>query len=329
MKNILVTGGAGYIGSHFINAVLKRESDISIFVVDNFSQGENNKIKDGKVFYYNADLKDKIEIERIFSENKIDIVVHFAALASVPDSVMKPHDYYQNNIIGGLNLLDAMLKNKVDKIIFSSSASVYGEPISEIITEDHPKNPTNPYGYTKLIFENILKDYKKAYGLNSISFRYFCASGCDESGKIGEYHDPETHIIPSILNTFLGKRSEFHVYGNDFPTSDGSGVRDYIHVNDLADAHVLALSKLLSGENACAFYNLGINKGFSVFELIQAAEMIIGKKLNFKIKERRPGDPSRLIADSSKAQGELNWMPKYLSIEEIIKTAYNFFKSKI
>ncbi|MEI6288241.1 MAG: UDP-glucose 4-epimerase GalE [bacterium] len=321
--NILVTGGAGYIGSHFVNK-LKNKDGVNIFVIDNFSQGRNNIISSDNIRYYELDLINKESLSGIFKENNIDIVAHFAALASVPDSVSRPAEYYANNLIGGLNLLNAMIENNVDKIIFSSSASVYGEPTMEEIKEDHPKNPTNPYGYTKLVFENMLKDYQRAYGIKSISFRYFCAAGCDESGVIGEFHNPETHVIPSIINTILGKRKDFCVYGNDYPTKDGSGIRDYIHVNDIADAHILAMDKLFAGTDLCQFYNLGIGKGFSVLDLIGAAQVLSGKKLNYLIKPRRPGDPSKLIADAFSAQQELNWKPKYTTIESIMATAYNF-----
>lgn len=325
IKNILVTGGAGYIGTHFVNK-LNQSKKFNIYIIDNFQQGKNNIIKDKNINYFNIDLKDKNKLNKFFNNKKIDLVVHFAALASVPDSVKNPADYYENNVIGGLNLLQAMKKNKVNKIIFSSSAAVYGEPKTSIIKENHPKLPTNPYGYTKLIFENFLSDYYKAYDLNSISFRYFCAAGADKSKTIGEYHKPETHIIPVLIETALGLRKKFFVYGNNYPTKDGTGVRDYIHVNDLAEAHILAIKKLNS-KKICEFYNLGINKGYSVMELIKTTEKITGKKINYEIVDRRPGDPSQLIADSSLAYKKLGWRPKYKNIESIIKTAY-YFKLK-
>ncbi len=324
-KTILVTGGAGYIGSHFVNR-LKNEPDVNIVIVDNFSQGKNNIIKAGNIYYKKADICDRKALQKIFKSYPIDIVVHYAALASVPDSVARPEAYYKNNILGGLNLLAAMAENGVKKIIFSSSASVYGEPQTDIISEGHGTNPINPYGYTKLVFENILKDYHRAYGLESISFRYFCAAGCDESLAIGEFHKPETHIIPCLIETVLGKREKFFVYGNDFKTPDGTGVRDYIHVNDLAGAHLLAVKKLLGSEKICSVYNLGINKGFSVLELIKATEKISGKKVNFAYADRRPGDPSILVADATKAGQELGWKPRYLTIEGIIESAYTFYR---
>jgi UDP-glucose 4-epimerase len=326
--NILVTGGAGYIGSHFINKLLANEPSVEMSVIDNFGQGRKNVIKDPRVVYYDVDLCDKSGVEKVFRVRSIDLVVHFAALASVPDSMARPREYYFNNLVGGLNLLDAMVAKGVKKMVFSSSASVYGEPVSEVIKEDHPKNPTNPYGQTKFIFEHMLQDYHRAYGINSVSFRYFCASGCDESGSVGEWHSPETHVIPSIIETLLGKREVFYVYGRDYPTPDGSGIRDYIHVNDLASAHLLAMKKLFDVHDLCEAYNLGINKGFSVLELIAAAEKIAGKKLNYQAKERRPGDPSRLIADADKARRELGWKPSYTSIESVIETAYRYFQKR-
>jgi UDP-glucose 4-epimerase len=329
-STILVTGGAGYIGSHFVNFLIQH-TDAKIVVVDSLRETKNfhNKISNQKVVYYETDIADAQSLDKIFTDHSVNAVVHYAALANVPDSVSHPEEYYRNNVVGGLVLLNTMLKHGVKNIIFSSSASVYGEPISEIISEDHPKIPTNPYGYTKLVFEHILQDYNKAYGLNSISFRYFCASGSDESMAVGEYHMPETHVIPCIFETILGKREKFYVYGNDYPTPDGTGVRDYIHVNDLASAHLKGLIKLLQENNVCSQYNLGINKGFSVMELIKNAERLSGKKVNYEIMPRRAGDPSRLIADSSKVQMELNWQPQYLLIEQIMQTAFDFYKKNI
>jgi UDP-glucose 4-epimerase len=327
MKNtLLITGGAGYIGSHFVK---KAKNNYDIIVVDNFRESRNNIINDKNITYIDLDICQKDKLLAVFKNNRIDIVVHFAALASVPDSLAKPKEYYETNLIGGLHLLNSMVETGVNKIIFSSSASVYGEPTTEIIKEDHPKDPTNPYGYSKLVYEKILKDYNAAYGINSISFRYFCAAGCDESLQIGEYHTPETHVIPGIIETILGKRNEFYIHGNDYPTPDGTGIRDYIHVNDLAEAHLAGMEKLLAEKDICKSFNLGINKGFSVLELIKTSEKITGKKLNYVIKNRRPGDPPRLIADANGAQQYLNWQPRYLNIEEIITTAYNFFKSKL
>ncbi len=329
MKTIIVTGGAGYIGSHFINKTLKDQGgEYKIIVVDNFSQGRKNIITNDLVEYHEVDVTDYHKLEDVFQKNTVEAVVHFAALGNVPYSVSNPEVYYTNNIIGGLNVLRCMREHGVDKIIFSSSAAVYGEPVTEVITEEHPKNPKNPYGYTKLVFENILQHYHRAYGIKSISFRYFCAAGSDQALTIGEHHTPEDHVIPSIILTLLGKRESFSVCGNDYPTPDGTGIRDYIHVNDIASAHLLALKKLSEGANFAEVYNLGINKGFSVMELVTMAEKVSGQKLQYAFKDRRPGDPARLIADASKAMKDLGWQPEILSTEEIIGTAYNFFKSQ-
>lgn len=325
MKTILVTGGAGYIGSHFVN---KSKSRYKIIVVDNFRESKKNIIKHKNIVYLKIDIRDEETLLKVFKKYKPNAVVHYAALASVPGSLLAPEEYYETNIKGGLNLLSAMRATGVKTIVFSSSASVYGEPESDVIGEEHSKNPTNPYGRTKLMFEEILKDYYHAYGINSISFRYFCASGCDESGKIGEYHTPESHVIPGIIETLLGKREKFYVTGNDFNTKDGTGIRDYIHVNDLAEAHLLAVKMLLSGVSVCERFNLGINKGFSVLELITSAEKIAKTKLNYELRERRPGDPSKLIADARAAQEFFGWQPRYTDISEIIKTAYDFSKTK-
>lgn len=327
MKKVLVTGGAGYIGAHVVNK-LKDFSNIEIHVVDILKESKNNIITSKGIYYYQVDIRNKEELSDLLLKIKPDVVMHFAAIASVPDSMVRPFEYYETNVIGGINLLEAMRNIGLSKIVFSSSASTYGEPKSESIKEDHPQSPTNTYGYTKLVFENILKDYNRAYGFSSISFRYFCAAGCDTTAGLGEYHSPETHVIPSMVETALGKREKFFVYGKDFNTTDGTGVRDYIHVNDLADAHILAMSKLFTEGNVCKQYNLGINKGFSVMELIKSLEKMLGCDLNFEIKDRRPGDPSKLIADSTLAQKELGWKPKFLDIADIVKDTYISFKNR-
>ncbi len=326
MKHILITGGAGYIGAHVVK-LLSANSEHMIHVVDIFSQSRKNILRVDNVIYYETDIKNSDELTALFLKVKPAVVFHFAALASVPDSVANPSDYYANNIIGSFNVLEAMRASGCTKIISSSSAAVYGEPMVEIITEDHSKVPTSPYGQTKLMVELMLQDYYRAYQISSISFRYFCASGVDPSLTLGEYHTPETHVIPSLIETVLGKRACFYIFGDDFPTHDGTGVRDYIHVSDLAEAHVLALHKLEQGE-ICTAYNLGINKGFSVKELMMAVEKVAGKAVPHEIKSRRPGDPARLIANAELAMKELDWTPKYLDIEDIIKTAYDSINSR-
>ena len=325
-NKILVTGGAGYIGSHVVNELLKNGFEVD--VVDIFLESKENIIKNKLVKYHNIDIRNKNKLNIFFKKSKPDIVMHFAALSKVPESTKKVYEYYETNIIGGINILECMRENKVNKIVFSSSASVYGEPKKKTIDESHPKNPTSPYGNTKLIFEMILGDYYEAYGISSISLRYFCAAGADFLSGLGEYHNPETHVIPSIIETILGRRKEFFVYGDNYKTKDGTGVRDYIHVLDLSNAHICAMKKIFEKENIYENYNLGINKGFSVMELIKTTEKISGKKLDFKIKERRPGDPSKLIAISKKAQKNLNWKPKFTKIEDIVLSTFNSLKNK-
>lgn len=320
MRNIIVTGGAGFIGAHLVK-LLATQDDVMIHVIDNFSQSRNNILTRPNVQYHELDICNDVEMTKIFSNTKPDTVFHFAAIANVPDSVTDPAKYYRTNVVGSYNILEAMRHSGCTKIIFSSSASVYGEPESEVILEDHPKKPTNPYGRTKLMMEEMLKEYFTAYQISSISFRYFCAAGADPEGELGEYHRPETHVIPSILETILGRREMFSIFGTDYPTPDGTGIRDYIHVVDLAEAHICALHKL-DTDMLCTQYNLGINTGFSVRELIDTAERITGAKLTYTEKDRRPGDPSRLIADATRAMKELSWQPQYTNIEDIIRTAY-------
>lgn len=316
--NIAVTGGAGYIGSHTVKELVRQGHRPIIF--DNLENGHEEVI--GSHTFYNGDLRNKEDLERMFASEQIDAVVHFAAYASVPDSVDSPDKYYENNIVGSLNLINCMKDHGVKKIIFSSSAATYGEPQTSIITEDHPKNPTNPYGHTKLLFEQILHWYNIAYGISSISFRYFCAAGSSRDGDIGEIHLPETHVIPCAIEAALGAREKFFIYGDDFDTPDGTGVRDFIHVEDLANAHVLGLARL--DENICEQFNLGIGKGFSVREIIEAVKKVSGKEFPVEVKPRRKGDPSVLIADGTKARKFLGWEPMYDDIESIVTTAYNF-----
>jgi UDP-glucose 4-epimerase len=324
---IAITGGAGYIGSHVVK-MLRDETDHDIHVVDNFSQTRENILIHPRITYHEVDIRNKSELQKIFQSQSFDTVMHFAALASVPNSVKNPADYYENNVVGTFNLLECMRETGVTRIIFSSSAAVYGEPLTEEIDESHPTNPKNPYGMTKLMGEHMLKDYFQAYGISSISFRYFCAAGADEDQEVGEYHTPETHVIPVLIQTTLGQRNFFSVYGTDYPTPDGSGVRDYIHVNDLARAHILALNLMIRQEDICERFNLGINKGFSVLELIQTFEEISGRKITYRVAERRLGDPARLIARADKAMNALSWKPAYTELPEIITSAYEAFKKR-
>ena len=324
--NLLVTGGAGYIGSHFIN--LLKDTQHQVWIVDNLRESDKNIISASNLHYEQIDLLDAELLDQVFA-NKIDAVIHFAAMASVPDSVREPLNYYNNNVIGALNLLSAMQRHNVTKIIASSSAAVYGEPQTEEIQEDHVKKPTKPYGSTKLMIEQIFQDCHQAYGLSSISFRYFCAAGVDNEAGLGEYHTPETHVIPSIVETILGHRANFTIHGNDYDTPDGTPIRDFIHVNDVARAHLQALTILNEqSEPCCEFYNIGSNIGFSVLELIAHAEKLSGKKLNYQIGPRRAGDPSRLISDNSLAKTKLGWEPTESDITTLVASAYKFFQTK-
>lgn len=316
---ILVTGGAGYIGSHTIKLLLENGYEVVTF--DSMELGHPEAVVGGEVLQ--GDLMDIESLDEAFDKYPIDAVVHFAAYAAVGDSVINPQKYFRNNINGGLNLLQAMLDHGVKRIIFSSSAATYGEPNHIPIEETHPQDPTNPYGESKLMYEKILKWYDVAYGIKSVWLRYFNASGADPSGKIGEDHRPEEHLIPLILQVPLGQRESVKVFGTDWDTPDGTCIRDYIHVNDLAEAHILALKALERGAETTA-YNLGNGDGYSVKQVIEAAEKVVGRKIAWEPAPRRPGDPARLVASSDKLRRELNWQPKFPQLEEIIETAWNW-----
>ena len=314
---ILVTGGAGYIGSH-INKLLAHEGYETV-VFDNLIYGHREAVKWGTLI--EGDLKNIGEIEAVFERYAIEAVFHFAAYAYVGESVAEPEKYYYNNIGCTLNLLKVMRRHGCDKIIFSSSCATYGEPEQMPITEDMPQNPINPYGFTKYAVERIFKDYEKAYGLKYVVLRYFNAAGADPEGEIGEAHDPETHIIPLILDAASGKRPNVKVFGTDYPTRDGSCIRDYIHVSDLATAHLLAL-RHLEAEKASQFLNLGNAKGTSVLELIESAKRVTGRDIPVELTERRPGDPAILVGSSEKAKRVLGWEPMYGDIDTIVKHAW-------
>jgi len=321
--NILVTGGAGYIGSHTTRTLIKQGFDT--IILDNFSSGKRNLIPKGTSQVIEKDLAEKESINKIFKENDIKAVLHFASLIQVGESYNDPHKYYSSNLTNSLNLLEAMLKKKVKYFIFSSSAAVYGIPNHTPITESHKLNPINPYGKTKYMIEEILKDYQKAYGLKFISLRYFNAAGADPDGELGEMHDPETHLIPNILLSILHRKRNLEIFGTDYPTKDGTAIRDYIHVTDLAEAHVLSLNYLLD-KNKSEFINLGTNKGYSIREIVKKTEHITGKKVSFKEKPRRKGDVPVLVASNEKAQKLLGWKPKYSDIDTIIQTAWAWHK---
>jgi UDP-glucose 4-epimerase len=321
MKKVLVTGGAGYIGSHTTKELLKQGFEVVVF--DNLSSGNKEFVLGGGLIV--GDLMDKAAIRNVFKSGDIAAVLHFASLIQVGESYLDPRKYYGQNLVSSLNLLDAMLEAGVKNFIFSSSAAVYGVPRQIPIPEDHPLLPINPYGQTKFFVEKILQDYDRAYGLKFISLRYFNAAGADPGGDLGEMHDPETHLIPNILSVILGKKEYLEIYGTDFPTPDGTAVRDYIHVTDLSSAHVLALQKLLSSSQS-EFINLGTNKGYSVREVIAKTEEITGKKVPSRQKSRREGDVPVLLASKERAERLLGWKLRYSELGTIIETAWKWHK---
>jgi len=316
---ILVTGGAGYIGSHTVKILLEKGYEPVIF--DNLSSGHRELLPGG--IFIQADLREKEKIERVIREYSIEAVIHFASLIQVGESYDNPRLYYTHNLITTLNLLEAMLEAGVRKFVFSSSAAVYGEPQFVPITEDHPVNPTNPYGQTKAFIEKILADYGRAHGLSYISLRYFNAAGADLDGRRGELHEPETHLIPNIMLHLLNKKPYFELYGDDFPTPDGTAIRDYIHVLDLAEAHVLAL-RSMEDKPVQAVFNLGTGQGYSVREIISWVERMTGKKVRRSLRRRRQVDVPILMASKEKATRELQWEPRYSDIETIIRTAWQW-----
>lgn len=315
---VLVCGGAGYIGSHMVAALVEKGYDT--VVADNLDCGHRKAVRSEAAFY-EADIGDTAAMDRIFSAHNIDAVVNFAAYMRVEESVQDPAKYFRNNVTGTLTLLDTMIKYGVKKLVFSSSASVYGIPERIPITEDMPKAPISPYAETKLAAEQIFKWYDRAYGLKYVALRYFNVAGAHESGRIGEDHDPETHMIPVCLHAALGKIPLLKLMGDDYPTPDGTCIRDYVHVMDLADAHILALEKL-NREPTSEAYNLGSQSGFSNKEIIAMTKKITGVDFPVEIRGRRPGDPPTLVASSQKIRTELGWDPKRTTIETIISTAW-------
>ncbi len=317
--NILVTGGAGYVGSIVSEELLR--NGYSVIVMDNLVQGHKEAILPEAEFVQ-ADCGNPQDLKDVFSRFKIDAIMHMAAETVVEFSMTDPKRYFHNNIIGGIHLLDAMLDHDVKKIIFSSSASTYGEPIETPIREDHPKVPVNSYGETKLMFEKVLEWYGRAYGLMHISMRYFNAAGA--SDRLGEDHVPETHLIPNILKSAMNSNNPVHIFGTDYPTKDGSCLRDYVHVIDIAQAHILALEKLdeLSGRA----YNLGNGDGCTVLEVVEATKKVSGIQIPIIFSPRRAGDPAVLVASSDRAKSELGWKPKYPEIEVIIRHAWDWMQ---
>ncbi len=317
--NILVAGGAGYIGSHMVKELL--DSGFDVITLDNLSTGHRDMVSGGT--FVKGSLSDQKLLEDLFSKKPIDAVMHFAAYSLVGDSVIAPIDYYENNFSGTLSLVAAMMRHGVKRFIFSSTAAVYGEPEYTPISESHPCRPTNPYGASKLAVERMLSDCDAAYGLKYMSLRYFNAAGADASAKIGERHVRETHLIPLVLQVALGKRPHIDILGTDYPTPDGTCLRDYVHVTDLASAHLLALSALLEGKDS-ALYNLGNSTGHSVRHVIEVCRNVSGKKITTKETARRAGDPAVLVADSQKIRRDLGWRPRYEDLENIVESAWRW-----
>ncbi len=318
MTNILVIGGAGYIGSHAVKMLVKQGFNVTVY--DNLSKGHRQAVK-GTVFI-KGDLGDKKKLAKVFAQYKTDAVMHFAAFTEVGESVKEPAKYYNNNVVKVINLLDAMTEAGVEYFVFSSTAATFGEPQTPKISESHPQNPINPYGQTKLTVEKILKDYDAAYGLKSAVLRYFNAAGADDSGTIGEAHEPESHLIPIVLQAAKGVRESIKVFGTDYPTKDGTCVRDFVHVNDLSSAHILALQRMLK-LNVSDNFNLGSGSGFSVKEVIETAQKITGRTIKIDYAPRRAGDPAVLVADSAKAAKVLGWQI-YYNLDKIISTAWKW-----
>lgn len=323
MQTILVAGGAGYIGSHTVKYLLK--NNYKVIVLDNLVYGHKGAVLTEN--FEQVDLADKNTVNQVFKKYKIDAVIHFAAYTYVGESVTNPQKYYWNNVVNTLNLLDAMVENNVKNIVFSSTCATYGNPQYMPLDEKHPQAPINPYGKTKFMMEQIMADYETAYGLKYAALRYFNAAGADADAQLGESHDPETHLIPLVLKAIKGDIPEIKVFGTDYDTPDGTCIRDYIHVEDLADAHMKALEKLFETQKSYGL-NLGTGIGTSVKEILKAAEEVTGKKVPTIFADRRAGDPAILYAANTLAKETLDWKPKYTDIKEIIKTAWDWEQNK-
>ncbi|MGP1375887.1 MAG: UDP-glucose 4-epimerase GalE [Almyronema sp.] len=325
-QTVLVTGGAGYIGSHAVKAL--QVAGYEVVILDNLVYGHRELVENVlQAKLIEGDISDRLLLDNLFSTHKIDAVMHFAAYIFVGESVENPAKYYRNNVVGTLTLLEAMVAAGVNNIVFSSTCATYGPPQYTPLTEDHPQAPISPYGMTKLMVEKILADFDAAYGLKSVCFRYFNAAGADPDGKLGEDHNPETHLIPLVLLTALGKRDAIAIFGTDYPTPDGTCVRDYIHVSDLAQAHVLGVKHLLAKGQSDAF-NLGNGNGFSVKEVIETAKQVTGKDFKVNLRDRRPGDPAVLVGSSEKAQTVLGWQPQYACLEDMISHAWQWHQQR-
>jgi len=322
---VLVLGGAGYIGSHMCKLLSTHGHTVVVF--DNLSTGHHEAVKWGPLVIGDILIKD--DLEQLFTQHgRFDLIIHFCAKSLVGESIKQPNEYYRNNVVGTLNLLDQMVKTGHDKLVFSSTAAVFGTPSVEFIDEKQPRLPINPYGQSKKMVEDILQDYFIAFGLKSVCLRYFNACGADPDAEIGERHEPETHLIPNILKSVLSSSEQkLKVFGNSYPTADGTCVRDYIHINDLASAHLLAGQYLAKNQGAYAF-NLGNGSGFSVLDVILAAEHVVGKKIQYDIEEARAGDPPVLVANATLAKQQLGWQPEYTEIEQIIATAWRWHQNE-
>lgn len=319
---VLVCGGAGYIGSHAVAQLLDQNEDV--IVVDNLQTGHRPAVLEGAKLY-DGDLRDEAFLQNVFKENEVDSVLHFAADSLVGESVKKPLQYYDNNVGGATSLLKAMAAHDVKRIVFSSTAAVYGEPEQVPIQENDSTQPTNPYGETKLAIEKMLEWAEQAHGIQYTVLRYFNVAGADVKGRIGEDHRPETHLIPIVLQVALGKREKIMIFGDDYPTADGTCIRDYIHVEDLVAAHLQAIHRLEKGA-ASATYNLGNGQGFSVKEIIEAVRKVTGHPVPAEVAPKRAGDPAQLVASSEKAQKELGWEPQYPDVETMIESAWKWFQ---
>jgi UDP-glucose 4-epimerase len=319
---VLVTGGAGYIGSHAVLAL--QQSGYEVVILDNLVYGHQDLVdRVLKTELVVGDTNDRSLLDQLFQQHDFAAVMHFSAYAYVGESVQAPDKYYRNNVVGTLTLLEAMRDAGIKQFVFSSTCATYGNPKKIPLTEDHPQNPINPYGATKLMVERILKDFDVAYGLRSVCFRYFNAAGADPEGRLGEDHNPETHLIPLVLMAAMGKRESVSIFGLDYPTPDGTCIRDYIHVTDLATAHVLGLEYLLKGGNSDVF-NLGNGNGFSVKQVIDTAKQVTGKDIPVVESDRRPGDPPVLVGSSAKAINTLGWQPQYADLEQILAHAWQW-----
>lgn len=322
MKEILVVGGAGYIGSHMCKYLAHK--GYRPVVLDNLSLGHRQAVQWGPLYVGNMD--DTLLLEKIFTVHDIKAVMHFAAFCYVGESVHKPLKYYRNNIAATLGLLSSMLNHGIDKLIFSSTCATYGEPEFLPITEEHPQHPINPYGRSKLMMEQIFDDLESSDGLKTVCLRYFNAAGADPEGQLGEDHNPETHLLPLVLQTALGQQKELTVYGKDYPTADGTCIRDYIHIMDLAQAHFLSLEQLLDGGGSKK-YNLGNGNGYSILDVLKTAVQVTGREIPYQFADRRTGDPATLVGASVRASLELGWKPIYGNLDVIVETAWNWHKN--